>query len=140
MAVQDKYAELINTAKSAGVGNLQVREQDNILYVDGVAPNGAVKNQLWSIYERLDPDFRGNDIVMNLSVANMQAGQQAKVTTARSNLNIRKSPGTDAPVVGKAAHGEIVTLVSKANEQWWQVKTKDGEEGYSYAQYLSPLT
>lgn len=140
MAVQDKYAELINTAKSAGVGNLQVREQDNILYVDGVAPNGAVKNQLWSIYERLDPDFRGNDIVMNISVANMQAGQQAKVTTARSNLNIRKNPGTDAPIVGKAAHGEIVTLVSKANEQWWQIKTKDGEEGYSYAQYLSPLT
>lgn len=140
MAVQAKYAELINTAKAAGVGNLQVREQDNILYVDGVAPNGAVKNQLWSIYERLDPDFRGNDIVMNISVANMQAGQQAKVTTARSNLNIRKSPGTDAPIVGKAAHGEIVTLVSKASEQWWQIKTKDGEEGYSYAQYLSPLT
>jgi uncharacterized protein YgiM (DUF1202 family) len=70
----------------------------------------------------------------------MQPGQQAKVTTARSNLNIRKSPGTDAPIVGKAAHGEIVTLVSKANDQWWQIKTKDGEEGYSYAQYLSPLT
>lgn len=140
MSVQDKYAELINTAKSAGVGNLQVREQDNILYVDGVAPNGAVKNQLWSIYERLDPDFRGNDIVMNISVANMQAGQQAKVTTARSNLNIRKNPGTDAPIVGKAAHGEIVTLISKADEQWWQIKTKDGEEGYSFAQYLSPLT
>jgi hypothetical protein len=140
MAVQNKYAELINTAKSSGVGNLQVREQNNVLYIDGVAPNGTVKNQLWSIYERLDPGFRGADLVMNITVANMQAGTQAKVTTASSNLNIRKGPGTDEPIVGKAAHGEIVTLVSKANEQWWQVKTKDGEEGYSYAQYLSPLT
>jgi hypothetical protein len=140
MAVQTKYAELVNTAKSAGVQNLQVREQDNILYVDGVAPNGTVKNQLWSIYEKLDPDFRGNDLIMNITVANMQAGQQAKVTTARSNLNIRKSPGTDAAIVGKAAHGEIVTLVNKADDLWWQIKTKDGEEGYSYAQYLSPLT
>ena len=140
MALQDKYAELVNTAKTAGVSNLQVREQDKVLYIDGVAPSGAVKDQLWSLYEKLDPDFRGNDLVMNISVANMQPGQQAKVTTARSNLNIRKSPGTDAPIVGKAAHGEIVTLVSKADEQWWQIKTKDGEEGYSYAQYLSPLT
>ena len=140
MALQDKYAELVNTAKTAGVSNLQVREQDKVLYIDGVAPNGTVKDQLWSLYEKLDPDFRGNDLVMNIAVANMQPGQQAKVTTARSNLNIRKSPGTDAPIVGKAAHGEIVTLVSKANDQWWQIKTKDGEEGYSYAQYLSPLT
>lgn len=140
MAVQDKYAELVNTAKSSGVSNLQVREQNNVLYIDGVAPNGSVKNQLWSIYEKLDPDFRGNDLVMNITVANMQPGTQAKVTTASSNLNIRKGPGTDQPIVGKAAHGEIVTLVSKADEQWWQVKTKDGEEGYSYAQYLSPLT
>jgi uncharacterized protein YgiM (DUF1202 family) len=131
MALQQKYAELISRAQSSGVSNLQVREQDNVLYVDGTA--------LWSIYERLDPDFRGNDIVMNIAVANMQPGQQAKVTTAKSNLNIRKGPGTGEPIVGKAAHGEIVTLVTKVNEQWWQVKTKDGEEGYSYAQYLSPL-
>ncbi|RYZ61674.1 MAG: SH3 domain-containing protein [Chitinophagaceae bacterium] len=140
MALQEKYAELISTAQRSGVQNLQVREQDNILYVDGTAPNGVVKNQVWDVYEKLDPDFRANDLVMNLAVANMQPGQQAKVTTARSNLNIRKGPGTGEPIVGKAAHGEIVTLVAKANEQWWQVKTKDGEEGYSYAQYLSPLT
>ena len=140
MALQEKYAELINTAKTGGVSNLQVREQNNVLYVDGVAPNGAVKNQMWSIYEKLDPNFRASDLVMNVTVANMQPGQQAKVTTASSNLNIRKGPGTDQPIVGKAAHGEIVTLVNKADEQWWQIKTKDGEEGYSYAQYLSPLT
>ena len=140
MALQEKYAELINTAKTGGVSNLQVREQNNVLYVDGVAPNGAVKNQMWSIYEKLDPNFRASDLVMNVTVANMQPGQQAKVTTASSNLNIRKGPGTDQPIVGKAAHGEIVTLVNKADEQWWQIKTKDGEDGYSYAQYLSPLT
>ena len=46
-------------------------------------------------------------------------------------------PGTDQPIVGKAAHHEIVTLVSKTNDQWWLVRTDDGEEGYAYAQYLS---
>lgn len=140
MALQEKYAELINTAKSSGVSNLQVREQDNVLYVDGEAPNGSVKNQLWSIYEKIDPDFRASDLVMNITAGNMQAGQQAKITTASSNLNIRQGPGTDQPIVGKAAHGEIVTLVAQSNDQWWQIKTKDGEEGYAYSQYLSPLT
>lgn len=140
MALQDKYAELVNTAKTAGVGNLQVREQNGVLYVDGDAPSGAVKDQIWSTYERLDPDFRAGDVVINISVANMQPGTQAKVTTAKSNLNIRKGPGTDNPIVGKAAHGEVVSLVAKASDQWWQIKTKDGEEGYAYSQYLSPLT
>ena len=140
MALQDKYAELVNTAKSGGVNNLQVREKENVLYVDGQAPNGIIKGQLWDMYEKLDPEFRANDLVMNITVANMQAGTQAKVTTASTNLNIRKGPGTDNPIVGKAAHGEIVTLQTKVNEQWWQIKTKDGEEGYAYAQYLSPLT
>ncbi|MCC6693135.1 MAG: SH3 domain-containing protein, partial [Chitinophagaceae bacterium] len=58
--------------------------------------------------------------------------------TEKSNLNIRKGPGTDQPIVGKAAHGEIITLISQASEQWWLVRTDDGEEGYAYAQYLTP--
>ncbi|MBC7650388.1 MAG: SH3 domain-containing protein, partial [Deinococcales bacterium] len=36
-------------------------------------------------------------------------------------------------------HGEIVTFVRKENDQWWLVKTKDGEEGYSFSTYLSPI-
>jgi uncharacterized protein YgiM (DUF1202 family) len=62
---------------------------------------------------------------------------QVKVVTESSNLNIRKGPGTDQPIVGKAAHGEVITLVSKLNDQWWLVRTKDNEEGYAYAQYLT---
>jgi len=46
--------------------------------------------------------------------------------------------GEDQPVVGKAAHHEVVTLVSKTNDQWWLVRTDAGEEGYASAQYLSP--
>jgi hypothetical protein len=29
-------------------------------------------------------------------------------------------------------------LVNRSNEQWWLVRTNDGEEGYCYAQYLAP--
>ena len=137
MALQEKYKQLIDAANSSGISNLQVKEQDNVLYIDGEAPSGSVKDKLWDIYGKLDPDFRSADVVMNVNVA-AGAGTKAKVTTDKTNLNIRKGPGTDQPIVGKAAHGAMVTLLSKTNDQWWLVKTDSGEEGYAYAEYLSP--
>jgi uncharacterized protein YgiM (DUF1202 family) len=139
MAVQSKYAELINAAKQAGVGNLQVREQNNVLYIDGEAPTGAVKDNLWEIYNKLDPDYKSGDLVLDVKVAPMAQGTKAKVVTESSNLNIRKGPGTDQPIVGKAAHNEVVTIVSQTNGQWSLVRTDKGEEGYAYNQYLSKV-
>lgn len=138
MALQDKYKELLDTARSVGITNLQAREQNNVLYIDGQAPSGAAKDQLWNVYGRIDPDFRSGDVVMNINVSTMAPGGRALVTTRESNLNIRKGPGTDQPIVGKAAHNEVVTLVSKTNDQWWLVRTNGGAEGYASAQFLSP--
>lgn len=137
MALQVKYKSLIDAATQAGVSNLQVREQNNILYIDGQAPSGAVKDQLWNVYNTIDPDFRAGDVVLDVKVAGMVAGSSATVTTKESNLNIRKGPGTDQPIVGKAGHGDSVTLLSKANDQWWLVRTESGDEGYAYSEYLS---
>ncbi len=137
MSLQDKYKQLIDAANAGGVSNLKVREQDNVLHVDGSAPDGATKDKLWDIYGKIDPDYRAGDLIMNVDVA-ASSGSKAKVTTDSTNLNIRKGPGTDQPIVGKAAHNEMVTLISKTNDQWWLIKTDKGEEGYAYAQYLSP--
>jgi len=139
MALQEKYKDLIDTAKSGGVNNLQIREQDNVLYIDGEAPTGALKDKLWDVYNKIDPDFRAGDLVMDINVSTMVAGSKAKVTTNQSNLNIRKGPGTDQPVVGKAAHNEMVTLVNKSSELWWLVRTDKGAEGYASAMYLEPV-
>ncbi|MBK9794467.1 MAG: SH3 domain-containing protein [Sphingobacteriales bacterium] len=140
MALQDKYKELTDAATAAGVTDLQVREQDNVLYIDGTAPSGAVKDQLWAIYDKIDPNFVSGDLVLNVNVDIAATVTKVKVVTQSSNLNIRKGPGTDQPIVGKAAHHEIITLVSQSSEQWWLVRTDDGEEGYSYARYLEPVT
>jgi uncharacterized protein YgiM (DUF1202 family) len=96
-----------------------------------------VKDQLWNIYNQIDPDFRAGDLVLDVKVGADAAGRRAKVTTQESNLNVRKGPGTDQPIVGKAALNDYVTLISQANDQWWLVRTSDGKEGYAYAQYLS---
>jgi hypothetical protein len=137
MTVRDKYKDLIEAARSKGVTGLQVKEQGGVLYIDGDAPTAAVKDELWDIYGKIDPNFAGGDLILNINAKAVE-GSRVKVVTKSSNLNIRKGPGTDQPVVGKAAHGEIISLLNKSNEQWWLVRTKDGEEGYSYAQYLEP--
>lgn len=136
-ALQDKYKQLTDAASAAGISNLQVTEQGSVLHINGEAPTGEAKDKLWNIYNKIDPDFRAGDLVMNVDVA-AGAGTKVKVTTDSSNLNIRKGPGTDQPIVGKAAHNSTVTLLSKTNGQWWLVKTDKGEEGYAYAEYLSP--
>lgn len=137
MALQDKYKQLVNSATAAGVKNLQVREQDNVLYIDGEAPDGKTKDTLWEIYNQIDPDFRGGDLILDINVSTEVAGAKAKVTTEKSNLNIRKGPGMDQPIVSKAAHHDYVTLVSKTSDQWWLIRTEDGKEGYAYSQYLT---
>jgi hypothetical protein len=137
MALQDKYKELTDSATASGISDLQVREQDAVLYIDGTAPNGSVKDQLWDIYGKIDPNFLSGDVVLNVKVAMDAAVTKVKVVTESSNLNIRKGPGTDQPIVGKAAHGEVITLVSRSNDQWWMVRTVDNEEGYAYAKYLA---
>jgi uncharacterized protein YgiM (DUF1202 family) len=138
MGLQDKYKELIDTAQSSGVTNLQVAEQDGVLHINGEAPSGEVKDNLWNIYGKIDPNFLTGDVVMDITVATAVAGAKLKVVTESSNLNIRKGPGTDQPIVGKAGHGDTVSLISKTSEQWWLIRTEAGEEGYAYAQYLSP--
>ena len=139
MALADKYKELTDAATAAGISDLAVREQDGVLYIDGTAPTGAVKDQLWNIYDKIDPNFVSGDLVMNVNTSMSAAVTKVKVTTESSNLNIRKGPATDQPIVGKAAHGEVITLVSRSSDQWWMVRTEDGEEGYCYAQYLTPV-
>lgn len=139
MALVTKYKVLIDTAQNSGISDLQVAEQEGVLHIRGTAPSADVKNKLWDIYNQIDPNFLSGDVVMNVDVSTAVAGSQARVITQTSNLNIRKGPGTDQPIVGKAAKDEIITLISRANDQWWLVRTKDGEEGYCYAQYLEPI-
>lgn len=73
MALRAKYQQLIDTATQSGVTNLQVREQNNVLYIDGVAPSEAVKQQLWDLYNRIDPDYRAGDLVLNISALGTSA-------------------------------------------------------------------
>jgi uncharacterized protein YgiM (DUF1202 family) len=137
MALQDKYAELLQTATTLGVADLAVAEKEGTLHVSGTAKTTADYDTLWSLYDKIDPNMASGDLMMNIDIK-AEVGARLKVTTDSSNLNIRSEPSTEGKIVGKAAHDEIVTLLEKTDDSWWKIKTKDGEEGYAYAQYLSP--
>ena len=87
MALKEKYTELINVANSSGVTNLQVREQDRVLYIDGVAPSEDVKKKLWDTYNRIDPDYRAGDLVMNISVPQQMGGTQEYTVVKGDSLS-----------------------------------------------------
>jgi nucleoid-associated protein YgaU len=69
MAVQEKYQSLIDMANQNGVGDLQVSEEGDVLHVTGTAPSEEVKQELWDEYNRIDPDMRSGDLVLNIEVA-----------------------------------------------------------------------
>lgn len=69
MGLQEKYRDLISLAADLKIADLLVREQNNVLYIDGTAKSAEDKDQLWSVYNKIDPDFRAADAVVNISVA-----------------------------------------------------------------------
>ena len=134
--LQDKYSSVISAAQNAGVNNLTVQEQDGILYVSGDAANSSAKDAVWDALGAIDASYSASDINIDVKVSGLAAGASLTVATESSNLNIRQEPSTEAAVVGKAAKGEVVTLVEQSSDEWWKVKTAGGAEGYAYARYL----
>lgn len=90
MALQEKYQELISFATNSGTTNLNVVEQDNVLYVTGTAPSESVKKQIWDLYNKIDPDMRAGDMVLNISVE-PGSGQTYEVKSGDSLSKIAKN-------------------------------------------------
>ena len=136
MALMDKYSALVSLAKQHGVS---VNEEKGVLRIIGDVPNGDVKDKMWEVYGKIDPNYKSNEVMLNVEVKSVE-GDKVKVVTQSGNLNIRKGPGTEEQVVGKVSHGEVLTLLRKENDQWFYVRTKEGVEGYCYAQYLESIS
>jgi len=74
MSVQEKYQSLLELANSNGT-TYELTEGDNgSLVVTGTSPSAEAKQALWDEYERLDPDFKSNDLILNLSTGDVAGG------------------------------------------------------------------
>ena len=90
MALRAKYQQLIDAANQSGVTNLEVREQNNVLYIDGQAPSEEVKKRLWDLYNKIDPDYRAGDLVLNVNVfgsSNTTTAEQEYTVVSGDNLS-----------------------------------------------------
>ncbi len=122
MALQNKYQSLINSAKTAGATNLEVREQDNVLYIDGQVPSESVKKQLWDEYNRLDPDYRSGDLVLNLNTAS-GAEQEYEVVSGDSLSKIGQRYGVSWKEIYEANRDKIKDL--DLIQPGWKLKTPE---------------
>lgn len=96
MALRAKYQQLIDAANESGVTNLQVREQGDVLYIDGNAPSEQVKKNLWDLYNKIDPDYRAGDLVLNVNVFGGEqatTGQEYEVVKGDNLTKIGKKYG-----------------------------------------------
>ena len=90
MALTEKYQSLIDIANQSGVGNLQVREEGGVLHFSGTAPSEEAKQRLWDEYNRLDPDMRSGDLVLNVEVGGSANAGGEETYTVKSGDTLSK--------------------------------------------------
>ena len=89
MSVQEKYQTLLELANQNGT-TYTLSEADGVLHVDGTAPDEAAKQALWDEYNRIDPDYRSGDLILNISAAGAAAGGGGSTYTVQSGDNLSK--------------------------------------------------
>jgi nucleoid-associated protein YgaU len=74
MSAQEKYQSLLELANQNGT-TYQLSEGDGgTLVVTGTAPSAEAKQQLWDEYNRLDPDFKSGDLILNITTGDTAGG------------------------------------------------------------------
>src|SRR4051812_8552709 len=90
MAVREKYQSLLDLAGQNGVSDLQVSEEGDVLHVTGTAPSEEAKQKLWDEYNRLDPEMRSGDLVLNVSVGGGGGGGGEETYEVKSGDSLSK--------------------------------------------------
>jgi nucleoid-associated protein YgaU len=90
MSAQEKYQTLLDLANQNGT-TYELSEGDGgTLVVTGTAPSAEAKQQLWDEYNRLDPDFRSGDLILNIQTSEAAAGGGMHTHTVVSGDNLSK--------------------------------------------------
>ena len=89
MSLQEKYQTLLELANQNGT-SYELNEGDGVLHVNGTAPSEEAKQQLWDEYNRIDPDYRAGDLMLNVNVGGAAAGGGGHTYTVESGDNLSK--------------------------------------------------
>ena len=88
MSLQEKYQSILELANQNGT-TYSLSEGDGVLHIDGSAPSEEAKQQLWDEYNRIDPDYRSGDLMLNISVG-AAAGGGSNTYTVQAGDNLTK--------------------------------------------------
>src|SRR3982750_423379 len=89
MSSQEKYQTLLELANQNGT-TYELSENNGVLVVTGTAPTAEAKQQLWDEYNRIDPDFRSGDLVLNINTGGADAGGGVHTYTVEAGDNLTK--------------------------------------------------
>lgn len=89
MSLQEKYQSILELANQNGT-SYELSEGDGVLHINGTAPSEEAKQQLWDEYNRIDPDYRAGDLMLNVQVAGAAAGGGGHTYTVVSGDNLTK--------------------------------------------------
>ena len=89
MSVQEKYQTLLELANQNGT-SYTLSEADGVLHVDGTAPSAEAKQQIWDEYNRIDPDYRSGDLILNINTGGAAAGGSQNTYTVEAGDNLSK--------------------------------------------------
>lgn len=149
MGLFDKLAKSITTPQekagynstlsAAGISipNLGVSQEKGVLTVTGTVPDGATAEKAIAALKKMPgvTDVKNYLEVEDLTSKNIMM----KVVTKSSNLNIRKGPGTNFEIIGKAAHNSQVQLIKKMYNGWYFIRSENGTEGFCSTDYLAQV-
>jgi nucleoid-associated protein YgaU len=88
MSLQEKYQSILELANQNGT-TYTLSEGEGVLHIDGSAPSEEAKQQLWDEYNRIDPDYRSGDLMLNISVG-AAAGGGSNTYTVQAGDNLTK--------------------------------------------------
>src|ERR1044071_6019391 len=66
MSLQEKYQTLIDLANQSNISGLNITEGEGFIKIEGTAPSADAKQKLWDEYNRIDPEYRSGDLVLNI--------------------------------------------------------------------------
>jgi len=92
MSAQEKYQSLLELANQNGTAYELSEGANGALVVTGTAPSSEAKQQLWDEYERLDPNFASNDLILNIGLGDA-AGGGGHTYTVESGDSLSKIGG-----------------------------------------------
>ena len=91
MSLQEKYVSLLELANANGTA-YELTEGDGVLHINGTAPSTEAKDALWAEYERLAPEYRTGDLILNVTTGDL-AGGGANTYTVVSGDSLSKIAG-----------------------------------------------